>query len=305
MRRTSTIRAAALACALAAAACAGGGGSGTSTRGDSPTAAAKRTGPVAIESFPKETQAFMKASLHEFSAKDPAWDASRAKWIAMGPREADFLVETMWTALLRFQGLNQPEDVQRARHELALIGEPSVPLLAAFLSGGTAYSTVDSKTGETIDIQVDDLARKEASEVLGLIGAPAVPAVRDALESAPTKAGKRYSIQTLGWIGDRGGAAASAPLLAHVRDEDEVLRVEAVVALRYFHDAATRSALYGALSDESDLVRRKAVESLKVRREAAAVPQIRAAAQSARAAARLAEADELDRTAAWLEQNAK
>jgi hypothetical protein len=305
MRRTSTIRVAALACALAAGACAGDGKSGASARSDSLVAAGKRTGPVAIESFPQETQAFMKASLHEFSARDPAWEQSRAKWIAMGSREADFLVETMWAALLRFQGLNQPTEVQRARHELALIGEPSVPLLAAFLAGGTAYSSVDPKTGETVDIPVDDLARREASEVLGLIGAPAVPAVRDALESAPSKAGKRYALQTLGWIGDRGGDAASAPLLAHVHDDDEVLRVEAVVALRYFHDDATRSALLGALSDASDLVRRKAVESLKVRRDATAVPQIRAAAQSARASARLAEADELDRTAAWLEQNAK
>ena len=305
MKRT-TIRIAALACAFFAAACAGGGADESAGAGrDAAWERPARTGPVAIESFPQETQAFMKASLHQFSARDPAWESSRAKWIAMGTREADFLVETMWTALLRFQGLNQPAEVERARHELAMIGEPSVPLLAAFVRGGTAYSTVDSKTGERSDIQVDDLARREASQVLGLIGAPAVPAVRDALETAPTKAGKRYAIQTLGWIGDRGGAAAYEPLVAHARDPDEVLRVEAVVALRYFHDDATRAALVAALSDESDLIRRKSAESLKGRREASAVPHLRAAAQTARASAKLAEADELERTAAWIEQNSK
>lgn len=307
MQRTATIRGAALACALLAAACAGGGADGTSSRakpGSSRTDTAN-AGPATVESFSAETRAFMKNALHQFSAGDPAWEQSRAEWLAKGPREAGFLVETMWAALLRFQGLNQPADVIRARHELAIIGEPSVPLLAAFLGGGTAYSTVDPKTGETIDISVDDLARKEASEVLGLIGAPAVPGVRDALDRAPTKGGKRYAIQTLGFIGDRGGAAAYEPLINHVHDEDEVLRVEAVVALRFFHDDTTRSALLGALTDESDLIRRKAAESLKVRRDGAAAPQIRAAAQTARASAKLAEADELDRTAAWLEQNAK
>jgi hypothetical protein len=307
MKRTGTIRGAALACALAAAACAGGGAEGTGSQPGAPSsgAAPERTAPAAVESFPPETQAFMKSALHQFSVGDPAWDQSRAEWLAKGPREASFLVETMWAALLRFQGLNQPAEVQRARHELAMIGEPSVPLLAAFLAGGTAYTAVDPKTGETHDVLVDDLARKEASEVLALVGAPAVPAVRDALEHASTKAGKRYALQTLGYIGERGGAAAYEPVLAHVRDEDEVLRVEAVLALRYFHDDATRAALVGALADESDLIRRKAAESLKVRKDFAAAPQIRAAAQSARAAARLAEADELDRAAAWLEQHAK
>jgi hypothetical protein len=305
MERTVTIRAAALACALAASACAGDGKSAEGARGDSLVAPAKPAGPVAIESFAQETQAFMKASLKQFSAGDPAWQQARAKWLAMGEKEAEFLVETMWTALLRFQGLNQPAEVERARHELAMIGEPSVPLLAAFLAGGTVYSTVDAKTGEKVDVPVDDLARKEASQILGLIGAPAVPAVRDALEQAPSKAGKRYAIQTLGWIGDRGGAAASEPLVAHVRDQDEVLRVESVVALRYFHDDATRAALVAALSDESDLIRRKSAESLKARREAAAVPHLRAAAKSARASAKIAEADELERTASWIEQNTK
>jgi hypothetical protein len=303
MQRNATTRTAVLACALLAAACAGdGAGTGATSSTDSPAAPAR---PPAVESFPPETQAFMKSALHQFSAGDPAWETSRAEWLAKGPHEASFLVETMWAALLRFQGLNQPKEVERARHELAIIGEPSVPLLAAFLGGGTAYTTVDTKTGERQDVPVDDLARREASEVLGLIGAPAVPAVRGALESAPTKAGKRYAIQTLGYIGDRGGPAAYEPLVAHARDEDEVLRVEAVVSLRHFHDDSTRSALLGALSDESDLIRRKAAESLKVRRDAAAAPHIRAAAQSARAAAKLAEADELDRVAAWLEQNAK
>lgn len=281
------------------AGCASGSDGGSSSSGSG------SSGPKAIKNFPPETQAFMKAGLHQFSKGDPQWETTRAVWLAKGPDEADFLVQNMWAALLRFQGLDQPGEVERARHELVLIGEPSVPLLAAFLQGGTVASVVDQQTGERRDVVVDDFARQEASAVLGLIGAPAVGPVRDALENTTSKAGKRYALQTLGNIGDRGGAAAYEPILRYLTGEDEVLRVEAAYSLRFFHDETTRSALIQALSDGDDLVRRKAAEALKNRRDATSVPAIRAAADRARAEARMTEATELDRAASWIEQHPK
>ncbi len=287
-----------VAASLAAASCAGAGGSGGSS-------ASGPSGPPAFESFPPETQAFMKAGLHQFSAGDPQWDATRAEWIGKGPEATEFLVETMWTALLQSQAMNQPQLVERARHELAMIGEPSVPLMAQFVAGGTIRTTVDEKTGERHDVVVDDLARGEASEVLGLIGAPATSAVRGALENSASKSGKRCALRTLGYIGDRGGAAAYEPVVRYARGDDDVLRVEAVLALRYFHDQTTRSALLSALTDQDDLVRRTAGESLMNRRDASAAPAIREAAQRARGATKLAEADALDEDAAWLEKHSK
>jgi HEAT repeat protein len=247
----------------------------------------------------------MKAGLHQFSANDPQWEETRAAWLAKGPDEADFLVRTMWAALLQFQAMNRPQEVERARHELALIGEPSVPLMAEFLAGGTIREATDPQTGERRDLVVDDFARSEAAEVLGLIGKPAAPAVRDALGKAPNKAGKRAALRTLGYIGDRGGAAAYEPLLEYAKVEDDVLRVEAVVALGYFHDETTRAALIQSLSDAEPLVRRKAAESLMNRRDASAAPAVRAAGERARAAGKIAEASEMDQSADWIEKHAK
>lgn len=288
--------------AVAAGACAGGTGSDGAPSSRSGSGS---SGPRAIESFPPETQAFMKAGLHQFSKGDPQWETTRAVWLAKGPAEADFLVQNMWAALLRFQGRDQPAEVERARHELALIGEPSVPLLAAFLEGGKVASAVDEQTGERRDVVIDDFARQEASSILGLIGAPAVGPVREALERTTSKAGKRYALQTLGIIGDRGGAAAYEPILRYLTGDDDVLRVEAAFSLRFFHDETTRSALIQALSDDDDLVRRKAAEALKNRRDITSVPYIRSAADRARADAKLAEANELDRAASWIEQHPK
>lgn len=286
---------------LAVAACAGGpdGEDGSSRSGSG------RPGARAIEQFPPETQAFMKAGLHQFSKRDPQWESTRAVWLAKGPDEADFLVQNMWAALLKFQGLDQPAEVERARHELALIGEPSVPLMTAFLEGGTVASVVDQQTGERRDVVIDDFARQEASAILGLIGAPSVGPVRDALERTSSKAGKRYALQTLGIIGDRGGAAAYEPLLRYARGDDEVLRVEAIFSMRFFHDETTRSVLVQALDDDDDLVRRKSAEALKNRRELTSVAYLRAAADRARADARLAEASEFERAASWIEQHPK
>lgn len=292
-----------LALGLGLCACAGDG----DPRGDE-TVVEERSrprGPVAVESFSPEKQAFMKAGLRQFSRGDPAWETTRAEWLAMGRAEADFLVDTMWAALLRAQALSQPHLVEGARHELAKIGEPAIPLLADFLEGGTWGTTTDERSGERRELVVDDLARREASEILAVIGAPAVPAVRQALERSPSKAGRRWAIQTLGNIGERGGDAASAPLRDHLFGEDPVLRVEAAVALRHFRDAATRDALVAALGDGDDLVRRKAAESLSVRRERTAVAAIREAANRARAEARLGEAADLERAAVRIEQSSK
>jgi len=308
MRLNSSIRFASLVCAAAAAgACAGGGDTADGGDRASPLspAPATDTGPPAIQSFSRETRAFMINGLQQFSKGDPKWETTRAEWIAKGSDETDFLVSAMWAALLKFQAVNQPVQVERVRHELALIGEPAIPLMAEFLAGGTVYTTTDPETGTTRDFGVDEMARDEASQVLSLIGTPAVPAVCNALANASTKAGKLSALQTLGYMGDRAGSAAVDPLLQYARNEDYVLRVQAVSAMRFCHDDATRAALIEALADDDDLVRKKAAESLMNRREATAVAPIRAAAERAREQARLAEATEMTRAAAWIEQHQK
>ena len=305
MRRKTTSRfALLLGVALAATACAGEGAATNADTGGQAQRAAD-TGPRAIESFSRETRAFMIEGLHQFSKGDPKWEATRAEWIAKGSDETDFLVASMWAALLKAQALNQPALVERARHELALIGEPSIPMMAEFVAGGTVYTTTDPDTGAIREIGIDDMARDEASQVLSLIGAPAVPAVRDALANTASKAGKRSALQTLGYIGDRGGPAAVEPLLEYARSEDDMLRMEAVYSMRFCHDDATRAALLAALDDSDSLVRTRAADALMNRRDAAAVAPIRAAAERARGQAKFTEASDLNRAATWIEQHPK
>jgi hypothetical protein len=52
-------------------------------------------------------------------------------------------------------------------------------------------------------------------------------------------------------------------------------------------------------------VRKRAADALMNRREGSAVPALRAAAERARADAKLAEAGEMTRAASWIEQHAK
>jgi HEAT repeat protein len=288
---------------LLVAACAGGRARSLDPQ-SSPADPAPREN-RALASFPKEEQGFMAAGLHQFSAGDPHWEATRAKWLAMGREEADFLVRAMWAGLLKAQAANQPQLVEKARHELAMIGEPAIPMTAQLLAGGRVYTETDAQTGESREVPVDDFTRGEASEILAIIGAPAVPAVAQVLSSAPSKGAQRAAIETLGNIGDRGGDAAAAPILPYVRGEDDVLRVEAVHALGHFHDATTRAALLDALSDEDPLVRRKSAEALVLRRDESAAVALRQAAERARAAGHLAEGTEMDRAASRVAETPK
>lgn len=267
---------------------------------------ASPSAPPTIRTFPQATQAFMKSALHQFSAQDPRWETTRREWLALGQREAEFLVQQMWGALLAAQTRNAPDLVERARHELALIGEPSVPLMCEVLTTGTVLIE-DPRTGEPTPVSIDDLQRREAAEVLAIIGAPAVRATVEALGRAQAKGGKRFALQALGNMGDRGGPEAARALTTYTRDDELILRIEAVRGLRNWKDQATLDTLVGALADAEDLVRIEAAASLVAREAVSAVPALRAAAATARARAEghvgeghLNEARKMDRAAELL-----
>lgn len=284
---------------LVLAACASddaGGGSSSrgSDRGDAPS------GAPTVQTFPPETQAFMKAALKQFSDQSPNWESSRREWLAMGDREAQFLVQTMWGGLLNAQQRNAPDLVERARHELALIGEPSIPLMAEVIATGEAGTLRDPATGEDRPIRIDDLQRREAAEVLSIIGAPALPATLEALDRSETKSGRRYALVTIGNIGARGGDTVSRALVEWARAEDVLHRLEAVNGMRNCRDDATRSALFAALSDEEEIVRVRAAESLYGRKDGSAAGAVQAAADRAKGEGRLVEARKLERIASAL-----
>lgn len=262
-------------------------------------------GAPTIRTFPPETRAFMQEGLRQFSKSDARWESTRREWLAMGPRESEFLVQSMWAALLAAQERNAPDLVERARHELALIGTPSVPLMASVLRTGTMTSVEDRESGTTREIAVDDQQRQEAAEILSIIGAPAVDATVEALEGADTKAGRRHALNALGNMGERGGPKAAQTLIRWSRDSDDVLRVAAVHGMRNMKDAATMSALVGALGDTEKLVREKAGDALVVRGDRSAVPAIRSAALRAQSEARLDEFRRLSRAAELLEKRGR
>jgi HEAT repeat protein len=254
-----------------------------------------------VRSLSAETKAMMERALRQFSSGDPAWEASRAEWLALGEQESDFLVSLMWAALLRSQSLAAGELVERARHELALLGADSVGLMGEMLAGGAAYSFHDEIADEDRVVPIDDTARREASEVLTLIGEPAVPALAWVLDNAQTKSGRKFALSALGNMGARGGDRATQAVLSAFADSDWVIRVEAVHALRTGTDAKGLAALERALSDGESLVREKAADALAVRRDRSALPALRAAEQTARSQARLGEAARFKRAIAIIE----
>lgn len=276
----------------------GGGGSGTRP------SRASGSGTPTIQTFPADTRAFMEAGLRQFSSGDARWSGTRAAWLAMGERESEFLVQTMWGALLKSQELNAPDLVERARHELALIGAPSVPLMAAVLEESELANPTDAE-GRTVRVAMDDGLRREAAEILTIIGAPAVPAVLGALGRAESKGGRRFALRALGQMGTRGGPEASAALLEYARSDDDLLRIEAITGMRHHRDAATGAALVTALGDGERLVRENAAESLVVRGDRSVLGSIRAAADRARASGQIAEARRMDAFAVVLEKPRK
>ncbi len=286
------------ACLAAAAGCASEGGSGGRDAGG---ASAPDLQPGTSGSFSAETRRFMADGLRAFSRNDPGWDQTRARWLALGPRESQFLVSSMFAALLAAQARNAPALVERARHELALIGAPSVGFLSGVLATGTVATAYDAIAEEERPIRVDDDARREAAQVLGLIGAPAAQATADAAARAETKSGRRFALVALGTMGERGGAAASSALARYATDPDWVLRVEAVQGLAGCRDATSRAALEQALGDSEDLVREKAAEGLVQRGERGALPALQRALSAARAAGRVAEVRRLDAAVRHLE----
>lgn len=306
-RRTSPPRLLALILAAAAVpaalgACAGtsesgGGGGGARTERSS-------GGKATIQTFPPETRAFMEAGIRQFSAGDTRWPGTRAQWLAMGERESEFLVQTMWGALLRSQDLNAPDLVERSRHELALIGAPSVPLMTAVLTESELARPTDAE-GRTVSVAIDDGQRREAAEILTIVGAPAVPSLLRVLDSGQSKGGRRFALRALGQMGTRGGSAASQALLEYARGGDELMRIEAITGMRHHRDDATGAALLAALGDGERLVRENAAESLVVRADRSALGAIRAAADRARSSGQLAEARRMDAFVTALEKHGK
>lgn len=274
------------------------GARAAATVGDAPRGSSSPT----AATFPPETVAFMQEGLRQFSRNDPRWQQTRAQWLALGERETQHLVQTLWGALLVMQRMNQPQDVERARHELALVGEPSVPLLCGVLAAGQLGTAHDPGTGEDVPLRMDDLQRQEAAAVLTILGPAAVPGLLDAHRRAETKSGRRYAVRALGEMGDRAGPSAAAALASAARSDDDFERVEAVRGMQFWSDGTTRGALIDALRDPEEVVRAKAAESLALRQDASAAPSIRAAAEAARGAGKLAEARRIERWAERLEQ---
>ena len=278
-----------------AAGCAGDDGVSRSNRHET------RQRPGTSETFAGDTQAFMADGLRQFSRGDPEWPKTRARWLSLGEDESEFLVTSMFAALIKAQRMHATDLVDGARDELVAIGPRAAPFLADVLAVGTVRTVYDEVNEREVPVRVDDDARREASNVLARIGAPAAPAVASALSRAETKSGRRFALLALGDMGEGGGAAARDALVRWSRDSDWVLRVEAVHGLRNLRDDVSRRTLEAALSDDESLVRQKAAEALAERGEPAAVPALRSAREAARGKGRVVESERLAKAIALIE----
>jgi HEAT repeat protein len=243
-RSTHTVFILALAVGVAAcvAACASGDKKSSSgSRGAHASASARV---VEVTKLPPEHQEVLRA----YGAGGETWEAMRAR-VEADPQLTRFLVENLFLELVRAHrslGGRDSERALRARNrarvELAKFGASAAPTLAAALE------------------VADDVTAELASETLGAIGRPALPAVTALLSSkqASTRQRAAYALARMSH-GAREEPEIRAALVKAGRDREWFVRAQAARALgaRGSRDVETepwRTALQALLLDEDEAV---------------------------------------------------
>lgn len=133
---------------------------------------------VEVEQLPQSHRDLLRA----YGAGGEAWESARTQALA-DPALTRFLVENLFLELVRAHrslGGDDGERAQRARDrartELARLGAPAAPTLAAALE------------------VADDVAAELAAQTLGAIGRPALPALLEVLTAPEANARQRAAL---------------------------------------------------------------------------------------------------------------
>ena len=171
---------------------------------------------------------------------------------------------SLFRALVAARAQAAPHLAERAKNELALLGESAVPALVS----GLSVRAVKREDGTVVP--VGQTVLHDAAETLSVIGEPAVPGLLDIAGSGEISL-VQEAVFALGNIGD---PRSEDVLLRLSRDGEWVVRGAAVLALRRYPSAGATERMLEALLDGENYVVQRAAQGLATAKRTDALPGI-------------------------------
>jgi hypothetical protein len=225
--------------------------------------------------FTPAERATMDTAWRAFKNNSPDWPGHRARWIALGPKASDSLVENLFRVMVISSARNAPEWYDKARMDLMHLGALSVPVL----SGIVAQGKVNLESGEEMPLPTGIVT--DVVDILAVVGPPAVPSLAGLTEDGKADV-RRAAAVGLGKIGDPAGLAPLRKMLRGSGDWAD--RLAAARALGLLGGPEAEDELIRALDDSDPAVVQEAARSLarlKSTRAIASLEAHRAKAQAA------------------------
>jgi hypothetical protein len=224
--------------------------------------------------FTAEERATMDTAWRAFKNNSPDWPSHRGRWLALGPKATDSLVENLFRVMVISSARNAPEWYDKARKDLMLLGGLSVPVLSGVLSRGK----VDLDGGEEVPLPTGLVT--DVVDVLSVVGVSAIPVLSD-LTADGKQDVRRAAAMGLGKIGDPRGLAPLTKMLRGSGDWAD--RLSAARALGLLGGVEAEEALVRALDDPDQAVVQEAARSLARLKSSRAVPALEARRAKAQA----------------------
>jgi hypothetical protein len=197
-----------------------------------------------------------------YEKNDPGWPEARARWLELSDPAPTILVENLLRAYVAGWEAGQRTEFDRAKQELLMIPQHSVPILAIGLSRASG----------------DTVVRNLSTDLLAAAGDSAVPAIENAWQGATPK-GKWELTRALRKI----GLPSAVPLLARIATSREAFepRIEALQGLGELKHPGGYAAAVTCLSDPDRSVRKFAAQALGSFGRPEAIPVLQSALKQA------------------------
>lgn len=194
-------------------------------------------GPSGESSFSDADRERLEGYWRAYRQDEEDWPQIREQWLAEGPANAGVLVESVLRDFVESFDRSDLSRHERARSELVALSPQSIPFLVEAL------------------LPAEDVVRKQLSDVLSLIGEPAVEPLSGKLSDRDPEV-RRVSIVTLRNIGHPSAGPGLSRMLE--REPEWKVRAEIPEALSDLLGKESLGTLTGALRRDPDsFVRRR------------------------------------------------